>query len=141
LAAGPLAEQKALVDRLFDAFNRGDFEEALDYVHPDAEVRLAVEPMEPVEGSRQEVHGRDGLRKFWELLDDSWEEIRVEIKDFAKGADDRLISFETWTVHGAQGIVVDTELVCVYGFRDGLIKSCDSFRDRKDALAEFGLDG
>jgi ketosteroid isomerase-like protein len=129
------------VQRLFDAFNRGDFEEALGCVHPDAEVRLAVEPMEPVDGSRQEVHGRDGLRKFWELLDDSWEAIRVEIKDFAEGADDRLISFETWTVRGGQGIVVDTELVCVYGFRDGLIGTCDSFKSKKDALAEFGRGG
>jgi ketosteroid isomerase-like protein len=138
MASTGIAEHKQLVNRLYEAFNRGDIEETMAQLHPEIEVRLAIDPMEPVAGSRHELSGEDDLRQFWELLYDSWESVTVEIKEFVEGAGDRLISFETWTVRGPQGIELDTGLVDVYGFRDGLIASCDGFRDKNDALAEFG---
>jgi ketosteroid isomerase-like protein len=132
------AAKEQLVRTLYDAANRGDLDGILAQVHPEVEVRLAVEGMEPVEGSRSELHGRDGLAKFFRLLDESWEAFHVEIKELVEGADEHILSFETWTVRGAQGIEVATEMVDVFGFRDGLIVSCDGFRDKHRALAAFG---
>jgi ketosteroid isomerase-like protein len=133
------AEKEGLVRKLFDAANRGDIDETLAQLHPEVEVRLAVEAMEPVEGTRHELHGRDGVAGFFQLLDESWESFHVEIKKLVEGARGHLLSFETWTVRGPQGIELDTELVCVYGFRDGLIASCDSFRSKREALDALGL--
>jgi ketosteroid isomerase-like protein len=133
-----LAERERLVRRLYEAANRGDFEQILAQLHPGVEVRLALDPMEPVEGSRREVHGHQGVYSFFQLLDDSWEEWSVEIKELVEGAEGHLLSFETWKVHGPQGIEIDTELVDVYGFRDGLIASCDGFRDKNEAIEAFG---
>jgi ketosteroid isomerase-like protein len=139
--SSPEVQREDLVRSLYEAFNRGDIETALGRIHPDMELRLAIEPVEAVVGgSRLDLRGREGVRKFFELLDSSWEDVRVEIKEIVEGAGDRLICFETWTVRGDQGIEVATELIDVYGFRDGLIASCDGFRDKNEALAAFGLD-
>ena len=134
------AAKEELIRNLYEAANRGDMEQVIAQLHPEVEVRLAMDPMEPVEGSRQELHGHEGVVRFFELLADSWESSQVEIKQLIEGTGGHVLSFETWTVRGPQGIELDTELVDVYGFRDGLIASCDGFRDKNDALAAFGLD-
>jgi ketosteroid isomerase-like protein len=131
-------EREALVRKFYDAFSRGDIDEALEYLHPEVDVRLAMDPMEAVAGSRRELRGHDGVRVFFDLLNESWEEFTVEIKEVVEGRDGRAISFETWSVRGPKGIVIDTELVDVYGFRDGLLASCDGFRDKRDAMEAFG---
>jgi ketosteroid isomerase-like protein len=133
------AAKEELLRKLYDAVNRGDIDEALARIHPEVEVRLAMDPMEAVAGSRRELHGRDGVRKFFELLEESWEGFSVEIKEVVEGVDGRAISFETWTMRGPQGIEIDTELVDVYGFRDGLVVCNDGFRDKNEAMAAFGL--
>jgi ketosteroid isomerase-like protein len=135
-----IAEKEALLGELYDAFNRGDIDQAIAQLHPKVEVRLAMDPIEPVAGSRREIRGPDGVREFFDLLDTSWERATVEIKRVVEGKENRAIAFETWSVRGLQGIEIDTELVDVYGFRDGLIASCDGFRDKNEALAAFGLD-
>ena len=134
------SQKKQLVHQLYDAFNRGDLDGSLAELHPEVVVHLAMDPMEPVAGSRRELRGHDGVRAFFELLYESWEEGSVQIKQIIEGADGRALSFETWSVRGPQGIQLDTELVDVYGFRDGLIASCDGFRDKNEALATFGPD-
>ena len=134
------AAKKKLVRKLYEAANRRDIDGILALTHPEMELRLAIELMEPVAaGGRQVLRGCDGMRQFFELLADSWDDFDVEVKDLIEGRDGRLISFETWTVRASQGIEIDTELVDVYGFRDGLISRCDGFRDKKEALEAFGI--
>jgi ketosteroid isomerase-like protein len=133
------AEKEGLVRKLYEAANRRDIEGILAQIHPETELRLALELVEPVEaGTRRELRGHEGVRQFFGMLDDSWDEVTTDVAELVEGRDGYLLSFETWTVHGPQGIVIDTEMVDVYGFRDGLIASCDGFRDKNDALAEFG---
>jgi ketosteroid isomerase-like protein len=139
MAADAIVEGAEVVHRMYDAYNRGDIDETMAQLHPEIEVRLAMDPMEPIAGSRHELHGHDGLRAFWQQLYDSWEEGSVEIKEIIEGVEGRAISFETWRVRGPQGIDIDTEVVDVYGFRDGLIVSCDGFRDKNEALEAFGI--
>jgi ketosteroid isomerase-like protein len=133
------AAKKELVCRLYDAANRRDIDGALAQIHPEMELRLALELVESVDaGGRRELRGRDGVRQFFEVLADSWEEVTTEITDLVEGRDGYLLSYETWRVRGSQGIVIDTEMVDVYGFRDGLLASCDGFRDKNEALEAFG---
>lgn len=139
MASLPMDERSDLIRRMYDAANRGDLEEAMAQLHPEIEVSLAMDPTEPIEGSRDELRGHSGLRAFWQLLWGSWDAVRIEVKDVVEGVDGRALSYETWTVRGPQGIEVGTEVVDVYGFRDGLISSCDGFRDKKEALEAFGL--
>jgi ketosteroid isomerase-like protein len=134
------AEKEALVRKLYEAANRRDIVGVLAQIHPEMELRLAMELVEPIEsGGRRELRGHDGVRQFFGMLDDSWDEVTTDVTELIEGRDGYLLSFETWTVRGPQAIVIDTELVDVYGFRDGLIASCDGFRDKNDAIAAFGL--
>ena len=134
------AAKKELVRRLYDAANRGDIDGVLALTHPEMELRLAIELVEPVEaGGRRELKGHDGARQFFEMLTDTWDDVTTEITDLVEGRDGYLLSYETWRVRGSQGIVIDTEMVDVYGFRDGLLASCDGFRDKNEALEAFGI--
>jgi ketosteroid isomerase-like protein len=133
------AAKKELVRKLYEAANRRDIDGILEQIHPEMELRLALELVESVEaGGRRELRGHDGVRQFFEVLADSWEQVTTEVTELVEGRDGYLLSFETWTVRGSQGIEIDTELVDVYGFRDRLISSCDGFRDKRAALDAFG---
>jgi ketosteroid isomerase-like protein len=135
------AEKKEVVRKLYDAANRRDIEGALEQIHPEMELRLALELVEPVDaGGRRELRGHDGVRQFFEMLAESWDEVSTEVTDLVEGRDGYLLGFETWTVRGPQGIEIDTEMVDVYGFKDGLISRCDGFRDKNEAMAAFGVD-
>jgi ketosteroid isomerase-like protein len=126
------------IRRLYEAFNRGAFEEAAACLHPDGEVRLAMEPVESVGGKRGPLRGRDELREFFKLLDDSWETVTVEIEEIVPGRNGRLLSMENWRVRGSQGLEMDTKMTDVFAFRDGLVARCDGFRDKREALEAFG---
>jgi ketosteroid isomerase-like protein len=126
------------IRRLYEAFNRGAFDEAVGFLHPEGEVHPAMEPVETVEGSRGPFRGRDELRTFFELLEQSWESVTVEIEEIVPGRDGRLLVMENWRVRGPQGVEVDTKMTDVFAFRDGLVVRCDGFRDKRDALEAFG---
>jgi len=123
---------------LYEAFNRGAFDEAVGFLHPEGEVYPAMAPVETVEGSRGPFRGRAELRTFFELLEESWETVTVEIEEIVPGRDGRLLVMENWRVRGPQGVEVDTKMTDVFAFRDGLVIRCDGFRDKREALEAFG---
>jgi ketosteroid isomerase-like protein len=131
-------ENVDIIRGLYDAFNRRSFDEAAGYLHPEGEVRLAMEPVESVGGKRGPLRGRDELRMFFQLLDDSWDAVTVEIEEFVPGRDGRLLVMENWRVRGPQGVEMDTKMTDVFAFRDGLVFRCDGFRDKPEALEAFG---
>jgi ketosteroid isomerase-like protein len=116
------------VDRVragYDAFSRGDLDGAVQFLHPEVEVRTAIESLE----YGNPIHGRAGVRAFWESLR-VWETMRVEILEVIE-AGDRVLLHERWHVRGSQDI--ELEISDLYTFEGGLIVRVDGFTDKAEA--------
>ena len=118
---------------IFEAFSRGDFDAMVRYLHPDVELRPALQPLEHM----GVIRGHTEIREFFEGLG-LWESRRVELEEVIE-VGNRLFSVECWHVVGRDGIKLDFRIVDVYTFEDGLIVRVDGFRDRAEALEAVGL--
>ena len=122
----------AALRRLHDAFNRGDFEAALQLAHPDIELVRT--------GGMSSVKGVAALREW--LEPDAIEEQRAEPLDFRVNGDKVLIR-EHLTGRGAgSGIEIDAVICGVFTLDDhGLVKEIQGFlpHEEAEALEAAGL--
>ena len=123
-----------LVQGLHSAFNRGEIEAALDYLHPDYELHPALIGA----GGRDYYRGLEEAREFFELITDTWEVMTVESTEMIELPGGRILAVEIWRVRGRDGIELETHLTDVYAFRDGLIARVDGYRDKAEALQAAG---
>jgi ketosteroid isomerase-like protein len=129
-----------VVRRVYDAFNRGDFASAAGHLHPDGEIYPGVVGLDPPGGgSATRLHGRVELRRFFEDLGATWESVSVTLGEVIEAPDGRVLAVESWLIRGRDGIEVDTRIIDVYAFRDGLITRVDGYLDRREALEAVGL--
>ena len=128
-----MSRELDILRAIFEAFSRGDFDEMVQYLHPDVELRPALQPLEHIGVLR----GRTEIKEFFEGLG-LWESRRVELEEVIE-VGHRLFSAERWHVVGRDGIKLDFRIVDVYTFEDGLIFRVDGFRDRAEALEAVGL--
>lgn len=106
-----------LLRRIYEAFNRREFEAVLDVMRPDVDWPNAAE------GTR--VHGPDAVRQYWkrqfETLDST-----VEPQAFTSEPDGRIAVEVHQVVREKSGkIVADRMVEHVYALRDGLIASME----------------
>ena len=125
-------ENMEVVRSMYDAFSRGDFEAAGAHIHPDAELRPALEPLE----YPAVIRGRPAITEFLQSLG-LWDSRKVEFEEIIE-MDQRLLAVERWRVSGRHRIELDFRIVDVYTFRDGLIVRADGFRDKAEAFAAAG---
>jgi ketosteroid isomerase-like protein len=128
-------ERVELLRTIFGAFNRRDFDAALEHVHPEVELRPALQELD-VDSL---YSGPDELRRFMETVTNAWEEYLVEPVETTAAPGDRVLVVEHWHARGRDGIEFDFELIDVYSFRDGLVVRIDGYRDRSEARAGAGL--
>ena len=110
-------ELEKLLGRIYEAFNRRDIDIVLAALHP------AVDWPNGWEGGR--VHGRDAVRSYWTR---QWAAIDPTVIPvaFQHASDGRIRVRVQQTVRDLSGnLLVDAEVVHVYAFEDGLIKSMD----------------
>ena len=131
-------ENVEVVRRLHDAFRRRDFETAVGYCHPEVEIYPALETAD-TDPSDIPVRGRDGMKAFFETIYEPWQEMTVELQEVRDDPDDRVLAVERWHTRGRDEIAIDTMLIDVYSFRDGLVVRVDGFRDKAEALEAVGL--
>ena len=76
------------VDRIkrgYEAFNRGDLEDAVRDLHPDIEWRVALElPDSPPD---ETYRGREGVMRFWQNWHGTFEGFGVEIEEIIDAGD------------------------------------------------------
>jgi ketosteroid isomerase-like protein len=111
------ASETALLRRMYEAFNRRDFEAVLAQMHADVDWPNALE------GTR--VRGRDAVREYWmrqfESLDST-----VEPKGFASERDGRIAVQVHQVVRDKSGnIVADRMVEHVCTIRGGLVASME----------------
>ena len=131
-------ENVEVVRRLLDAFQRRDFETAVRYAHPEVEIHPALETADTDPGDLP-VRGRDGMKAFFEAIYEPWQEMAVELQEVMAAPGDRVLAIERWHTRGRDGIAIDTILIDVYSFREGLVVRVEGFRDKAEALEAAGL--
>jgi ketosteroid isomerase-like protein len=118
----------------YEAFNRRDFDAALQYMDPEVEIHPGVAGADVSSVYR----GRDGVRRFFKTVTKGLE-VTVELKEIIEASDDdRVRMVVRWQNQGRHGIELDFEFTDVYSFRDGLIVRGDGFVDKAGAVEAVG---
>jgi ketosteroid isomerase-like protein len=125
----------AMIDalrRAHEAFNRGDFDAAVDLAHPEIEF---VPP-----GGQASLSGAEALRAWMEP--DAFEEQRIEPLDFRVEGNRVLVRHHTRARGTGSGIELDMENWTVWTFDDDLLVTrMESFlpHEQSEALEAAGL--
>jgi ketosteroid isomerase-like protein len=121
---------------LYEAFNRNDFDDIMEYLDPDVELHPGI--MAP--DSKTRYLGREALREFWiTIATGPWEAVIAEPEEMIETGDGRILSVDRWRFRGRDGIEIERELPNLFSFRHGLISRIDGFTDRAKALEAAGL--
>ena len=85
------------------------------------------------------IDGPDAVARWYAAVDDSWEEMTVEI-DAVRVNGDSVLALGRIRGRGRDsGVAIDVEAAAVARFRDGLITSIHDYTDRAKALEAAGL--
>ena len=127
------------VRRGWAAFNDRDFEGAVQYLHPDGEALPVAGRRDPSwSGSTGRLRGREEVMRFLEKVGDAWQRVTVDLREVIVGPDDRLLVVESWHIDDREGVELQTMVITVYAFRDGLVARLEGFVDRATALEALG---
>ena len=112
-----------------DAYNRRDFDAAVESFDPDIDWVL------PAHQSSDSGRGPDEVRRFWEGLDETFEELRLEPQEFVDDGDQVATRLRYYGRGKGSGIVVEGELYHqVVTFRNGRMVRIEYFTDWDQAL-------
>ena len=112
--------------RTYEAFNRGDFDTAVEFAHPEVE-------FVPV-GGQASLRGAAAVRAWMEP--DAFEEQRIEPLDFRVEGDKVLARQHTQARGVGSGINLDQEIWTVWTFDDDLLVTrMESFLPHQEAEA------
>jgi ketosteroid isomerase-like protein len=133
-------ENVDIIRRSIAAWNEGDIERVLGFLHVDSEFRPEQsEEGRPIFPGLDPLYsGRDGFRKFWHDWTAIFEEISQEIERTASDQDHVVVLGH---FHGVVrgGAHADRMIATAYTLRDGLIWRLSGFPRWEDALEAAGL--
>ena len=117
-----------------EAYNRRDFDAAVESFDP------AIEWILPERQSSDSCQGPGAIKRFWEGLDETFEELRLIPQEYVDAGDrvaTRLRHYGRGKLSGAE---IDEELYHqVATFRDGWIVRLEYFGEWSEALEAAGL--
>jgi ketosteroid isomerase-like protein len=121
-------ENVEIVRAAIDAFNRGDFEAALEHAAPGAEIDLS-RAVGPVHGVFSVDQWRERLADFADI----WENLRIEPDEFIDAGRNVVVP---WTMHGRgrEGIEVTIRVTWVWTIQDQAIERVAMYQERQEAL-------
>ena len=119
------------VRRLFDSFNRGDFEASLALI--DEEIEWDEPPNMPDTGGT--YHGHEGMVSGFRRYMGAWETLRVDPEELIAAGPDRVVVVTHWMGRSrAAGVEVDQRVSQLYELREGKVVRLRQFRTREEAL-------
>jgi len=128
-------ENVEIVRRAMDAYNRRDVDGFLESTTEDYLLFTAVAGAVEVGG----IRGREGVRRYFDMLDEAWEEFRI-IADEFRDLGDRVLGIGRTEGRGrVGGVPVDSPYAVVADFRDGKMWRARGFLDHGEALRAAGL--
>jgi ketosteroid isomerase-like protein len=125
------------VDKVLDflaAYNRRDFEAAVRDFDP--QIDWVLPPLQRSDSCR----GPAAVRRFWEGLDETFDELRLDEQESVDAGDLVATRLRYHTRGKGSGVEIDGELYHqVTTFRDGTIVRIEYFTDWPSALEAAGL--
>ena len=123
-----------VVRRWFEAFERGD--PAPEMCDPDVEITNWAEF--PTRGP---YHGHEGVRRWWEDIDDAFEELHWELKSVEAIDHRRCLTIQRFGGRFRHtGMATDFAWGSIVGVRDGKILSAIGYPSVREARRAAGLD-
>jgi ketosteroid isomerase-like protein len=120
--------------RGLELWNAGDFEDALELVHPDLEWRPG-----PVFPDLDDVYrGHEGLMLFWDEFSGPFATVSLEPRRRFAERDEVVIEAH-FEARGREGVEVDMDVAQRYQMRDGKLARFEGYERLEDALAAAGL--
>jgi ketosteroid isomerase-like protein len=117
------------------AYNRRDFDAAVEFFDPEIEWVL------PARQRSDSCRGPDEVIRFWEGIDETFEELRLEPQEFIDAGDRVATRLRHFGRGKASGIEVDAELYHqVVTFRTGRMVRIEYFGKWSEALEAAGLE-
>ncbi len=116
------------------AYNRRDFDAAVESFDPEIEWVL------PERQSSDSCRGPDEVKRFWNGLDETFEELRLEPQEFVDAGDHVATRLRHHGRGKESGLEIDEELYHqVVTFRDGWMVRIEYFGEWSEALEAVGL--
>jgi ketosteroid isomerase-like protein len=116
------------------AYNRRDFDAAVEFFHPQVEWVLP-----PLQRSDSCV-GPDEVKRFWEGLDETFDELRLDPQESVDAGDRVAVRLRYYGRGKGSGLEIETEMYHqVTTFRDGMMVRIEYFTDWAQALEAAGL--
>ena len=118
------------------AYNRRDFDAAV--AHFDADIEWVLPAIQRADSCR----GPDEIRRFWQGLDETFEELRLDPQESVDAGDRVAVRLRYYGRGKGSGAEVEEEMYHqVATFRDGVIVRMEYFTDWTEALEAAGLGG
>jgi ketosteroid isomerase-like protein len=140
-AAERISNEQRVRDGL-EAWNRGDWDEAVAMLSPDVEWTIA----QPLFDMPQVSHGHEGAMAFWRKWAEIWEHIHVELEhmepfelEHMEPFGDGIAAFVRWRARGRDGVEVDQPVVFAFTIENGLTTRFTGYWDRDEAVEALGL--
>lgn len=114
-----------------ERWNRGDVEGTLELTDEEIVWRNSgAFPDLP-----QELHGHEGVRRFWRLLREVWAEFWMDVERLEDFGDGRVLALVHFCGRGRDGIEVRQPFAQIYGVRDGLLITYQGYASWDEGLA------
>jgi ketosteroid isomerase-like protein len=118
-----------LVRAFIAAYNRRDFDAAVEAFDPQIEWVL------PERQSSDSGRGPDDIKRFWEGLDQTWDELRLDPQEFVDGGERIATRLRYYGRGKGSGLEIESELYHqVVTFRDGRMVRIEYFGSWPEAL-------
>jgi ketosteroid isomerase-like protein len=133
------ADQQSLeeiVRRGYEAWNSGDLETMLSFVHPD--LVWVTAGMFP--GLRPSYSGHSGFREFWSSFMEPWETLEIEIEELVELDQESMLMLVHFHARGRQDIEVDRRIANHLVMRDEQLFRFKGYAEWEQALADLGIE-
>lgn len=129
---------REIMDRVmrgYEAFNRGDFDSAVEGFHADIEwMGYDLLP------ENQTYRGHDGVKRFWDSFREVFDDFRIEVDETIDAGDQVVVMARVAGRGKDSGVeVVTPAFAHVWTIRDELVIRMEMFPTRADALAAVGM--
>jgi len=130
-----MSEENVAKARAFiEAYNGRDFDAAVENFDPEIEWIL------PARQSSDSCRGPDEVKRFWEGIDETFEELRLEPQEWIDAGDRVATRLRHHGQGKGSGIEINTELYHqVATFRDGRMVRIEYFAEWAEALEAAGV--
>jgi ketosteroid isomerase-like protein len=122
-----------IVRRCSEAFNRGDYEAALEALDPAIEYDLRHFPDGRV------YHGRDGIREAFRIWLGTWDDYRQEQEEFIDAGDEVIVCVREYGRGKGSGLELSRPTFGVWTLARGLAVRIRFYGTRAQALEAVGL--